>query len=128
MKELRPWQIAVMAAAVLVLGVSVYFQMTDESKVIRIADRVTVVDVETGDLFETAFPSGRAVVYPAKSPSNGQMAVFPVQNVGDKWVIPDRFLDQVRDYYKGKSSTGKVDLKGGEVSVANGTPKPADVF
>lgn len=128
MGDLRPWHIVVMVLGVLVLGGSLYFQLTDETKILKIADRVTVVDVDTGDLFEAPFPSGRAVIYPAKSPVSGNLAIFPVEKDGDKWVIPSRFRDQVREFYKGKKETGKVNLSDGEVTVANAAPKSASIF
>lgn len=128
MKELRPWQIAVMAAALLVLGVSLYFQLSDESKVMKFADSVTVVDVTTGELFEAPLPSGRSVVYPAKNPGTGKDAVFPVQKDDSGWSIPSRYLPQVKDFFKEAKESGKVDLKEGTVSVASDNPKKADIF
>lgn len=128
MGELRPWQIVVLILAAVVLSGSILWQCNDESKIINIADRATVVDVVSGEVFETSLPTTRAVTYPAKNPSSGVVAVFPAQREDGKWVVPSRFRAQVQEYFKGKPDTGKFDAKSGEVAVSSDTPKRADVF
>lgn len=128
MSELRPWHIGVLVLGVVVLSVSVYRELNDDSKVLLIADSVTVVDVVTGELFDSPLPSGKAVLYPAKNPGTGQMSVFPVDGKDGKWTIPDRYLPQVKDFVGARKDTAVEDLNQGVVRTNGDKPKRAQVF
>lgn len=128
MQNQKTWQIGLIVVAVLVMSGTIFWQCSDDSKVIVISDSVTVVDVVTGELFRAPLPNGKAVVYPAKNPGSGKENIFPVAKEGDKWVVPARFLGQVKDFLETNKTAGKVDVSHGEVTVANAEPKQADVF
>ena len=128
MGELRPWQIAVMVLAVVVLSGSILWQCNDQSKVIDLANHVTVADVVTGDLFDAPLPSGKAVVYPAKNPETGQVSVFPVASEAGQWQVPSRFRPQVREFVGKRSDTAIEDLDLCIVKTKGDKPKRANVF
>ncbi len=122
MGNVKPWQIVVMVIAVVAVAASAYFTFAKGEKV-KFANEITMVDVNTGDLF--AFPVGRrqAVVPPEKNPETGKRTLLSVdKDASGKWIIPGReiaaFLPTIEGEHK-----AITDAKSGEVRVNNEKPK-----
>jgi hypothetical protein len=124
----KPWQMVVMALAVLgVLGSSIYTCSTMGEKVNQ-ASTVCLVDIKTGDLFEAHYPDKKPVMYPAKRPDTKEAVLYPVRLTEDnKWLLSGRFLANVKND-KSLNPGLIVDQKSGEVKVTSSKPVPADVF
>ncbi len=125
MNKAKPWQLVVVILGFLALGVSLYFALTKET--VQLADSVTLVDVETGQLYKSPFPSRRSVVYPATNPITKSDTLMPVDQVEGKWFIGELFRAQVAVMPKDKVKVVE-NLKSGEVKVLPGEPEPIDVW
>lgn len=103
----KPWQIAV-----IVLGIGVLlFMITrtllskDETNLIN---EMTLVDVETGDLFSVYRADNMSVMTPARNPDTGKLTLFIVFKEGETWKVPAPFnqmlkkdMKAVQDPYSG---------------------------
>ncbi len=125
MNKAKPWQLVVVVLGFLALGVSLYFALTKET--VQLASTVTLVDVETGQLYKAPFPTRRSVVYPAINPSTKAETLMPVDKVEGKWFIGELFRAQVAMMPKDKVKVVE-NLKSGEVKVLPGEPKSIDVW
>jgi len=123
----KPWQMVVMALAVLgLIGSSLYTCANVGEKVTQ-ASMVNLVDIKTGDLFVAHYPDKRPVSYPAVRPDTKEAVLYPVHQADNKWLIAGRFLGDVK---KDKSLKPDliVDSKSGEIKVTSNKPTRADVF
>lgn len=126
MQGVKPWQIVVLVAAVLAIGVSLYFSFNSEDDV-EFADSMVMVDLESGQLIDAPFPKGRAVIPPAMNPDTQRRTYFPALQRDGKWFVNPRYLSQVKEFVP-KPEAVLIDAKSGAVKVANETPRHLDVF
>lgn len=94
MEKPKPWQIGVIALAVVAAGVSLVLSiLRDDSP--RMTHRVLLVDVQTGDLFEINTARFQAVL-PEINPETGSATLLPVgQEPDGKYRIEARYLDSL---------------------------------
>lgn len=126
MQGVKPWQIVVLVAAVLAIGVSLYFSFNSEDDV-EFADSMVMVDLESGQLIDAPFPKGRAVSPPATNPDTKRRTFFPAAERDGKWFVSSRYLPYVKEFVP-KPERVLIDAKTGEVKVANDSPKRLNVF
>jgi hypothetical protein len=123
MGNVKPWQIVLMVVAVVAVGASAYFSFSGGSEV-KFAKEITMVDVNTGDLF--FFPvSRREVVFPPETnPTTGKRALLTVnKNESGKWILEGRQRAAMLADIEGDHKA-VIDSKTGEVKVNNEKPKP----
>jgi hypothetical protein len=123
MGNVKPWQIVVMVIAIVAVAASAYFSLSGSNDV-KFASEVTLVDVNTGDLF--AFSVGRRnVVFPPETnPETGKKTLLRVsKNAEGKWVLDGRELSAILPTIEGDHKA-VVDRKTGEVSVSSEKAKP----
>jgi hypothetical protein len=123
----KPWQMAVMALAVLaVIGSSIYACSMMGERVTQ-AKYATMVDIRSGELFEARYPEKRPVHFPAKHPTTGELTLYPVFLQDNKWVLNTRYMSAVRAEKTLKDGL-ITDAKTGEIIAASEKPKRVDIF
>ncbi len=125
MDDLKPWHIVLIIAAVGVLGFSVFRFGIGSSPEAQMADSITMVDVETGQLYNFSLKGRRGVLVPGKNPETGKFTLMPVyQDDNDDWIVGQRDLDAMQ-YLEGTPSnvdraTGRATTNGeSAVTVSN---------
>lgn len=115
--KFKPWHIAVLALAVAAAGVSAYIMLSGRDTV-RIRNRITMVDVTTGDLYNLPVPVG----IPNLNPDTGQLTLLPVRKDDQgRWVVSSRDLSALP---AGQAAPrALVDRGSGEVRVTGEAPK-----
>ncbi|MCC5785120.1 MAG: hypothetical protein JJU33_00295 [Phycisphaerales bacterium] len=97
MGSLKKWQIAVLALAPIVLGVSIFFSLGRGQ--VRTADTVVLVDLMSGDRFIFSTAGRRTIAIPAEHPDTGEQTLVPVsQNDNGVWHADRRFIGTLRDH------------------------------
>jgi hypothetical protein len=123
----KPWQIVVIVVAVLGACASIIYSCSAMGSPVKQATKAHMVDIRTGELFEAPYPDKRPVFFPAKNPKSGEMTLFPVALVEDKWLLDKRYMSDIK-----KDQQFKADLivnsKTGEIKAASSKPTYADVF
>lgn len=117
----KPWQIALIALAIVVLLGSLAWRMTHSETVSYVQDFI-LVDVETGELFKVHRPTDRSLPIPAINPATERLSLYPATKSGDGWVVAEtsrQFLD--------KDMAAVEDLATGRLKVT-GEPKFLDLF
>lgn len=89
MEKPKPWQIGVIALAVVAAGVSIVLTIT-RSDAPKISTERYLVDVSTGELFEIDVSKG--AFFPALNPQTGRRSLLPVKREGSEWVVESRYL------------------------------------
>lgn len=83
----KPWQIAV-----IVVGIGTLLFMVTRTLLkgdgVNLANDMTLVDVETGDLFSMYRPDNRSVPSPAINPDLGTRTLFIVIKDEEGWKVP----------------------------------------
>lgn len=83
----KPWQIAV-----IVVGVGTLLFMVTRTLLkgdeVDLINTMTLVDVQTGDLFSVYRPNDRSVPAPATNPDTGTRTLFIVFKEPDGWKVP----------------------------------------
>lgn len=83
----KPWQIAV-----IVIGVGTLLFMVTRTLLkgdgVDLVNDMTLVDVETGDLFSVYRPDNRSVPAPAMNPDTGTRTLFIVFKDAEGWKVP----------------------------------------
>lgn len=112
MKDMKPWQIGLIIAAVLAVSYSVYRSLSSDAP--KLATRITLVDIATGDLFQASTAKVSAII-PEKNPDTGAFSLFPATK-DDKgvWHIAPRYLSGLDPKMP---ATALVSAKTGEVKV-----------
>jgi hypothetical protein len=109
--KFKPWQIVVVVAAVVAVGISVLRLAVRESSP-HLADSVRMVDVNTGDLFDMQV--GRTMI-PAKNPRTGTYSLLPVERRDGEMVLSERYRVALKgiegSHGAVEASTGKVRTK-----------------
>ncbi len=94
--DIKPWQVVVIVAAVLVLGFSVVRQMGKGK--IDFPDSVLVVDVETGDMYRMSLGKRNGAYFPEKNPDSGKHTLMPViKSESGEWVIAPHARPALQD-------------------------------
>lgn len=127
MNELRPWHIALVIGAALVLGVSAWWQFGRDDG-IDIADSVIVADIRTGELWETPKPRNRTIVYPIKNPDTKTDSLMPVLQESGKWSVVFNYRKMANSLLGDKPEGAAMDPKTHEVRVKTPAPVKRDLF
>jgi len=113
MERIKPWQIVLMVVAVLVLGFSVWKQMSKPS--VDLPNSVVVVDVSTGDLYRMKLGKRNGAYFPERNPETGKLNLMPIEkNEQDEWYIVRHVMPALADI-DGKNNV--VDASSGKVTV-----------
>jgi len=119
MNQVKPWQIVLFVAAVLVLGGSFVWSLRTER--VKPNEYVTFVDVTTGELLRARIT--RSMMMPEPRVDNGPGILWPVFRTDEgEWMVNGRHLPSVAERTEGSVNTQHVDLSSGRVSPANSTP------
>ncbi len=103
MSEIKPWQIILIIAAVVVLAFSGWRMMTSGS--IDQPDGHMTVDVMTGQLYLVRKGKAKGVMYPAKHPDTGERTLYPVnQDDSGEWKLHLRNDDSIPKEMREQSS------------------------
>lgn len=90
MDKMKPWQIGLFAAAVVVLGVSVAFAVIRGGR-IDLKENHVLVDVTNGDRFTYNTGGRRGMALPEKNPETGEYVLLPIRKGEDgNWEIIPR--------------------------------------
>ncbi|MBX3383801.1 MAG: hypothetical protein KF864_09885 [Phycisphaeraceae bacterium] len=118
MQGAKPWQIAVIGAAVLaVVGVSVY--SCSNSRDLGLAKEIPMVDVVTGDRFVVKVPKSGSMGIPSKHPETGNETLIPLyQDENGNWRVSERYASSVNLKALGVESSA-LDRASGQVRVSD---------
>ena len=90
MDKMKPWQIGLFVAAVVVLGASLAWSLMRGDGT-NIANRMTLIDVKTGDLYNVNLGGSRTVMIPARHPDTRERTLFPVVEEDGEWRLVERY-------------------------------------
>jgi hypothetical protein len=116
MRRARPWQIVIVVAACIAVGLSIYLALTGDRGA-QINSEITLVDPSTGELFRSG--GSRGVTIPATNPRTGQAMLIPAIHEGDKWFVNKRYLPSID---RAGAHLDALDRTTGEVRVNAGSP------
>jgi hypothetical protein len=104
MSEIKPWQIILIIAAVVVLAFSGW-RMMNNGSVDQPSGHMTV-DIMTGQLYLVRKGKAKGIVYPSINPDTGERTLIPVnQKEGsEEWTLDQRFMDRITDDMRKKST------------------------
>ncbi|MFN0133229.1 MAG: hypothetical protein ACKVW3_11985 [Phycisphaerales bacterium] len=114
--SVKPWQIVVLVAALVVGAVSAYYMFGNQERV-KFAGEILLVDVTTGDLYSYPIGGKRAIMIPAKNPDTGKVALLSVDKIEGKWIVGQRDLAALPRIEGDPKAL--VDRKTGEVRVTS---------
>lgn len=117
----KPWQIALIALAIVVLLGSLAWRIT-HSESVNYQQEFVLVDVETGELFKVHRPSDRSLPTPAMNPVTERITLFPAAKDGETWIVPEQY----RKYLEA-GMPAVEDISSGRLK-ATGEPKFLDLF
>lgn len=119
MDKMKPWQIVLFAAAILVVGVTVAYAVFGGERVDLKEDHV-LVDVTNGDRFTFNTGGRRAMALPEKNPDTGENVLLPIRRGDDKqWMIIPRARVMLDDL---PVSTEIVQSGGEVVNISSRSP------
>jgi len=96
MGEMKPWQLIVIAAAVLVLGYSGWSFVSGDR--IDQPDGIMCVDVFTGQLYDVKKGRAKGIALPVKHPETGERSLFPVEeSENGNWQLIARYARGIDD-------------------------------
>ena len=117
MQGVKPWQIVILVLGVVGAAFSIFYSTRGDGQV-ELASSVTLVDINTGELFEVPLDSGRAVMPPVKNPKTGLDSLFPVDSDGaGGWKLNERYLGSL-DKMTTVKPDAMVDRKTGQMKVS----------
>jgi hypothetical protein len=92
MGDVKPWQVILIAASLVVLGGSIWFfglRSTGETRLM--ANALVLIDVESGQLYEFDLKGRKGVIVPERHPVSGKLSLIPVyQDEAGAWIVGDR--------------------------------------
>ena len=91
MDNVKPWQIVLIIAAIGALGFSVVKYGFKPSQESQMANTLTLVDVQTGQLYIADISGKRTIIIPARNPDNDEVALIPVFEENGEWFIWNRY-------------------------------------
>lgn len=119
MGRIKPWQVVVFVLAVGALGFAAWSFLS--AKRPHLTDRVLVVDVQTGDLFEMNTGGRHTAIFPELNPETAMYSLVPVEQGEDgRFVLP---LKSARMLGTMEVKPDAVDLASNEVAVTSASPK-----
>jgi hypothetical protein len=120
----KPWQYVVLALGFAAIVFTVVFTFTSGSKGPDLANRVTVVDVKSGQLF-VIDPSKTFMGFPMTNPETKTATLYPVfQEEGQSdWKIQSQYVSIVRSLPDAQTSA-MADKREGVVKPTTEQPKP----
>jgi hypothetical protein len=127
MGQAKPWQVAVVAVGVIVLGISLYFSVFRNGGA-EFVSRVYMVDVTTGKLYQFDRPNDRvAISWPAEDPKTKQRVLYKVARDPDtkKWMVNERVLG---DLNASKLPIKGLDAKTGLIENQDQSPESIDLL
>lgn len=90
MGSLKPWQLVLLIAAVVVLFVSLWISLSGEK--VKSASSFYMIDVMTGEVYKANISGRRSVMVPAKSPETMVRSIVPIlQTEEDTWIVEEKF-------------------------------------
>lgn len=120
-EKAKPWQIVVVAlGGVAALGAVGYYMFFAGDGAVKLASDVTLVDVNTGELFTFDVGGGKALVIPEDNPKTGKRNLLAAEKTAEgKWALTRRAMGQLGSVEQ--DATAVVDKKTGELKVASET-------
>ena len=98
MEGVKPWQLAVIVLGLLG-GTGLLVWNAVGSERIEKADKMMLVDIATGQLFEANIAGRRAVLVPAKHPETGERTLMPVgKDEQGTWRGDGRHMSLMSEY------------------------------
>jgi|TARA_R110002072_G_scaffold68673_2_gene166904 hypothetical protein len=118
MSDIKPWQIILIIAAIVVLAFTGWRMLNSNS--IDSPNGHMTVDVITGQLYLVQKGKAKGIVYPSKNPDTGTRTLVPVQqNDSDEWILDTRFVDRITpDIRKQSKALGS----GSQITVLDSDP------
>lgn len=115
MDKMKPWQIGLFIAAVVVLGASLAWSFLGGSSIEK-PDRIYLVDIETGEMYYAPFNRRGTVLVPARHPETKRRTLYPVEDDGESgWMIKRRYASTIDpETATAIASNGKVKNPSGE--------------
>ena len=96
MGEIKPWQMIVIALAVIVLAFSAWRFMGGQG--LDQPDGLMTVDVMTGQLYDVDRGRAVGIVLPVRHPETNEPTLFPVeQDSSGDWVLVPRYVPSLTD-------------------------------
>lgn len=120
MKSLKPWQIGLFIAAVVVVGLSAWWTFGRGDN-LNLADRAYLIDIESGDLFYSSVKGRRGVMAVMPHPETKKLTLIRVDESADgTWIVASRYLDALKEM-EGQNKV--VDAKSGTATPSNASPR-----
>lgn len=125
MGQAKPWQIAVVGVGLIVLCISLYISVFRNDGP-TFVDRVYMVDVTTGKLYQFDRPDDRMLLsWPAEDPRTKQRTLYKVsRDEQSKWMVNERVLG---DLNAAKLEVKGIDPKTGVLTDQQQTPESLDI-
>lgn len=102
MSEIKPWQMIVIALAVLVLGYTGWSFISTDS--IEQPSGIMTVDIMTGQLYDVRKGRAKGMALPARHPETNEPTLFPVErNEQGDWHIIERYAAGIDDELREES-------------------------
>ena len=121
MGDVKPWQIVLFVAAVVVVGVSLGWMVLGGKRV-DLPNEAVFADVSNGDLYTVNLRGRRSAMVPSKNPETGEWTLFPVErDESGAWRITERARFDFEAMDVDKSAV--KDMATGEVEVSTGRRK-----
>ena len=114
--QAKPWQIAVIVLAAVVLVASIVYQTMGRGDV-RLSNELPMADVETGQIYLVARGKEQSLPVPFTLPGTSKATLWPAGQEGGKWLIERRFLELMP-----QDAGSAVDKSTGEVKTPDGKP------
>lgn len=120
----KPWQFVVLALGFAAIVFTVVYTFTDGDKTPDLATKVTVADVNSGQLFEVDV-SKMALMVPMTNPETNTPTLYPVYREGGAgdWKIQSQYVSVVRALPDAQTSA-MADKRQGLLKPTTEQPKP----
>lgn len=92
MDNVKPWQVILLVAAVIVVSFSMWKFGFGSSRIPQ-RDSILLVDVMTGTLYDAHKGKAKGILLPARCPNTNERTLFPVEEDDQgEWRVRDRYL------------------------------------
>jgi hypothetical protein len=127
MGQFKPWQIAVLAIALIGVAVMTFYSCSGGDSRVNLADELKLVDVQTGTVYVVKLDQKRPVSIPAKSPTSGARSLFPIYEKEGGWFISGHMLAGVKQV-QGVKEGLVADGRSGKLTLTDPTATPLDPY
>jgi len=93
MDNVKPWQIILLLVAFVVLTFSIWKVGFSGSIQSQLADRMMLVDVQTGQLYVRDLSGNQSFIIPDRNPETREISLVPVIEVDGEWIVSERYLN-----------------------------------